>query len=150
MSKKDRLTIYECLQVNAVFDKLTQNDMFFFRKICRWYSEKFHTPLHDVLEGTVIGWDEILKHYYEHNIDSQSYNEIFELAMKEYLPEFADDWERQNEEFAKALIEEQKMLQEKAKAKKKDFNEAMEEMDKIEENSELPPEMNLSFDDEEF
>ena len=147
MTKKNKLSIYECLQVNAIFDKLTQNDMFFFRKICRWYSEKFHTPLHEVMEGSVVGWDEILKHYYEYNIDSQSYNEIFELAMKEYLPEFADDWERQNEEFAKALIEEQKMLQEKAKKKKLKEKEKTEEDNKI---NNLPPPINMSFEDKDF
>jgi hypothetical protein len=67
--------------------------------------------------------------------------------MKEYLPEFADDWERQNEEFAKALIEEQKMLQEKAKKKKLKEKEKTEKDNKIDN---LPPPINMSFEDKDF
>lgn len=36
------------------------------RKVFRWYSKEFHTPLHQVDE---IPIDDILRHYYEYNFE---------------------------------------------------------------------------------
>lgn len=130
--------------------------MYFYRKICRWYSEKFHTPLHQVLEGSVVSWDEIMQHYYESSIENLSYNEAFDMAITEYLPEFANEFEESNEAFAKALIEEQKrtieLNKKKAEEKAKKAEKKAEKNDKPPQKDipAPPPPMNLKFDDEDL
>lgn len=152
--EEKRLSIYEILQNQALADKLTQNEMYFYRKICRWYSEKFHTPLHEVMEGSVVMWNDILKHYYESQLENMTHNEIYELAITEYLPEFADEFEKDNEEFAKELIAEQKRTL--AKKEKKDAKLSQKPKEKpkqddivSQEDKPIPPTMNLTFDDED-
>ena len=134
---KSKVSIYQTLQTEAMYGILSHSEAYFYRKVCRWYSKSFSTPLHDVLEGHLIQWDEMLLHYYESQMENVEYDEIYELACREYVPELAEQFEQDNTDFAKALEEEQ----ERTIAKKK--------------QQEIPPEvkpptMNLSFDDEDF
>ena len=142
---KRKTTIYEALQTEVIADILTHSDMNFFRKVCRWYSTTFHTPLDQVINGDIMQWDEILLHYYETQMEGIGYNEVYEVATKEYIPELAEQYEEENREFAKALVKEQKETLKKAKAKEK--KAALKQNN----NKELtpPPPMKLSFDNDE-
>lgn len=117
MNKK--ATLYEALQTEVMADILIHSDMNFFRKVCRWYSTTFHTPLHIVMECVVIQWDEILLHYYEDRLEDIGYNQVYELAVKDFIPELAEEYEEENREFARSLIAEQKRTLAKQKAKEK-------------------------------
>lgn len=105
MTKKD-LT-YQAMQMEAMFHLLNGTDIYFHRKVCRWYSEKFHTPLHLVMDGVTIAWQDVLLHYYETQFEDIGYNNTYELACQDYVPELAEHFEQENEDFAKALEEEQ-------------------------------------------
>lgn len=66
-----------------------------------------------------IPWEELLLHYYEAGIENLSYNEVYDLAIQEYLPEFVNQAEEEDTEFAQALIKEQNSSVEAKRAKDK-------------------------------
>lgn len=149
---KERPSIYQALQIEAVFDILNQSDMYFFRKICRWYSEKFHTPLHQVVSGEVVSWDDILLHYYEYQMDQIGYNKVFDMAVQEYVPELAEEYEEENQAFADALVEEQKRtLERKKKKDTKVSQKPQKSPEKGNKVSQKPPgPIRMNFDDEDI
>jgi hypothetical protein len=92
---------YILAQTQAIYDILNKTDVYFYRKVARWYSTTFHTPLSHV---DSIPYDELLLHYYEYHYDKLPYNEVFRLA-NELLPELAGQKEAEDEEFIKNLLE---------------------------------------------
>jgi len=143
MSKKTN--IYEFLQMEAVAGGLTKSDLSFFRKVCRWYSSTFHTPLHEVMECKVVQWDDILLHYYEEQMEDLPFNSLYDIACQEYIPELAEEFDKENEEYAMALVEEQEKTIKKREAKQAKKKPAP----KPEPELKKPKSMNLSFEDEE-
>jgi predicted nuclease with TOPRIM domain len=105
-------------QLKALESMLTKTTEFFERKVRRWFSKEFSTPYLDTFK---IPWEEILLHYYEAGIESLEYNEVFDLAVKEYLPEFMNQADEEDQAFADSLINEQKatIAAKKAKDSKK-------------------------------
>jgi len=115
------------------------------------------------MECKEVQWDEILTHYYENQMEEIGYNQVFELAVRDYIPELAAEAEEEDKEFAKSLVKEQKasLAKQKARKAKQAKAEAPKSRDKITKtvkndtakpkNSKLkpPPPMKLSFDDEE-
>lgn len=146
MNKKTN--IYEYLQTEAISGTLNRSDLAFFRKVCRWYSKTFHTPLHTVMECKVVQWDEILLSYYEENMSDLPYNQVYDIACQEYIPELADQYEKENEEYAEALVEEQQRTVERRKKKQEAKAKAEPKVEEPKEQPK-PPEMKMSFDDEE-
>lgn len=134
--------MYSALQMEAVFNALTNNSAFFERKVRRWYSKTFNTPLKDTFK---VAWDEILIHYYESLIEDKSYNEIFDIAVQNYLPEFVDQVERENQAFAESLLEEQRELQRKKAAKDEAKKKKSNTGDSRASNKEL---MNVNFEED--
>lgn len=153
MSKKTN--IYEYLQTEAISGTLNKSDLAFFRKVCRWYSKTFHTPLHIVMECKQVQWDEVLLSYYEENMNDLPYNQVFDIACQEYIPELAQEFDKENEEYAEALVEEQQRTLERKKKKqqtpKPPETKGEKDVDSAEKTPEAPkpPEMKMSFDDEE-
>lgn len=149
MNKKDLL--YKEKQLEAMFHLLNETDIYFFRKVCRWYSEKFHTPLHVVMDGNTLPWDDILLHYYETQFEDIGYNNAYELACRDYVPELADYFEQENEDFAKALEAEQ--LETIKRKEKKVGSKLLKNKEKTEDmSSEIlkpPAPIKMSFEDEE-
>ena len=94
--------IYEKIQTEAIFNVLNKTDLYFFRKICRWYSKTFSTLLKYGLDGKIIQWDEILLHYYESQMENMEYNQVYNIAVEEYLPELSDEREIEDQAFADA------------------------------------------------
>ena len=139
-SNKD--IVYESLQLDAIRAVLLNDREYFCRKVCRWYSTNFHTPLHDVYK---LEWTFVLQQYYEKTLENLDYNDVYDLAVKDYVPEFADQEEKENREFAQSLIKEQKATLAKKEAKKQ------KQVPISESKASKKPEvktMNLNFDDE--
>jgi hypothetical protein len=109
--------IYLLKQTEAISDRLNNSDTLFHRKICCWYSRTYFTPLHLVLDGLTIPWDVVLQHYYDNNIEKLSYNEVLELAKREYLPDLKEEVEKEDEELDKKLEKEQTENIKKRKSK---------------------------------
>jgi hypothetical protein len=95
---------FELAQTEAIYGILNKTDLHFYRKVCRWYSSTFHTPLTLVYS---IPYDELLLNYYEYHYDKLPYNEVFRLAT-ELLPELASEKEMEDQEFIKQLLEAEK------------------------------------------
>ena len=87
----------------------------FERKVRRWFSKEHSTPYLDTFE---LPWDELLLHYYESRLANMSYNEVFDLAVEEFLPEFVQAAEDEDQEFAESLLKEQETTLKKAKKAK--------------------------------
>lgn len=144
--KDKKATLYEAIQTEVMADILIHSDMNFFRKVCRWYSTTFHTPLHIVMECVTIQWDEILLHYYESRLEDIGYNQVYEIAVKDFIPELAEEYEEDNREFAKSLVAEQKRTLAKQKARNKTAEVSKSDTSKV--NEKPPAPMKLSFDDD--
>lgn len=115
--------IYENAQLKALEAVLTQPTDYFERKVRRWFSKTFSTPYQDTHK---IPWPQLLEHYYEDNFESYEYNELFDMAVKEYLPEFVDQAEADDQAFADSLLDEQKATM-KAKKEKEAKTQALDE-----------------------
>lgn len=138
-------SVYQSLQVEAIYNALTSNPAFFERKVRRWFSKNFNTPLPDTFK---LPWDEILIHYYESTLEDRNHNELFDLAMDNYLPEFVNRKEEQDEAFAQSLIDEQELTLSKKRVKtRKEVKKAKVAKS---EQSEGKDEMNLNFNEEDF
>ena len=96
--------IYEHQQLKAMEGKLTGSLVAFERKVRRWYSKEFATPLQDTFK---IPWDDILLNYYEASIENTDHNQIFEASI-DMLPELAKEREQIDAEFDKELEVEQR------------------------------------------
>lgn len=140
--------------MEAVAGGLAKTDIAFFRKVCRWYSNSFHTPLHEVMQCKAVQWDEILLHYYEEQMEDLPFNTLYDIACQEYIPELAEQYEKENEEYAQALVEEQQKTIELRKKKNKQKQEVKSALSTSVKKTEpvgaksVKP-INLSFEDEE-
>lgn len=114
MDKEEKFDIYELIRLQAAHDLLNETDLYFHRKVCRWYSHQFHTPLHLVTSGNVLTWDEILQHYYEFHYEKLKHNDLLRLT-KDYLPEIAKEEEEAEDDFLKRLIEADKLKKQSLK-----------------------------------
>lgn len=149
-SINDYGALYQALQVEAVFNALTNNAAFFERKVRRWFSKNYNTPLQDTYN---LNWSDILIHYYESALEDKDKNQIFDLAMDNYLPEFMNRKEEEDAAFAQSLLEEQKRTLVKKQGAGKDTKKGNKKAPntgqsrKPEEKKEV---MSLKFDDEQF
>ena len=136
----------------------------FERKVRRWFSKEHSTPYLDTFK---IPWDELLLHYYESSLANISYNEVFYVAVEQYLPEFMNQAEQEDQAFADSLLEEQKatlkahkkkMGQGKGKDTKTQGkankqvktsvkSQSIKTSDESKTNKPLPKTMSLKFDD---
>lgn len=123
MSKKEPINLFEIEQLKAINGFLTHSPDYLYRKICRWFSKTYNTPLAQVLE---MPMPQLLQHYYESQVDDADFNHIYELAQTDFLPEFMDDREQEDAEFAAGLIEEQKQTLEKKAQREKKKKQAAE------------------------
>ena len=131
MSKiKNKFNIYFIAQLEAIASKLTESDIFFENKIRKWYCSNFNISFQDTFD---LSWSFILQQYYLHQVDNSDHNDMFDLAVKEYLPEFVDQYEQENRKFAESLEEEAKETLRKTEAKDKEKKEEKKELPKIKE-----------------
>ena len=112
IKKLDPYVVIENAQLKAAEAVLTKTVDYFERKVRRWFSKSFSTPY---METFNIPWEEILLHYYESDLDNRTFNEVFDLTVENYLPEFVQEAEEEDSEFAKSLENEQKATLKKKK-----------------------------------
>jgi len=118
------------LEILALKSVALKDSEYFTRKVCRYYSEKFHTPLTDVYN---LPWAFVFTNYIEHIIETNNTKEdIYNIAIDVFYPEkkrvknFMGEFENEEAE-VQAWI-------------KKIEKEAQEERDKKSINQELKQE----------
>ena len=75
----------EHLETLAVKSIALKDSAYFYRRVCRYYSEKFHTPLMAVYD---LPWPFVFTNYLEHIVESNNTKkEIYELAIDVCYPE---------------------------------------------------------------
>jgi hypothetical protein len=96
------INIFETLAIREVSLKSPE---YFQRKICRYYSEKFHTPLMDVYS---LPWNFVLTNYLEHVMESNNTREeLYDLAVDICYPERREDEEKEIQEWIKKIEKEE-------------------------------------------
>jgi hypothetical protein len=109
--KKKPFSYYGYIQLKAIDSLFNSNDLYFHRKVCRWYSKEFSTPLNQVL---TLPFDDVLTHYYESQFEQIPYNDLIDLMTETHLTDLSDKEEDEIEEWLKHLEEEQsRILKEK-------------------------------------
>ncbi|HBI01739.1 MAG TPA: hypothetical protein DDY18_08985 [Flavobacterium sp.] len=111
---KDNSVVIENQQLKAIESVLSNTYEYFERKVRRWFSKEYSTPYLDTFK---MSWPELLLHYYEAGFEKLEYNEIYDMAVKEYLPEFIQKADEEDQAFADSLLEEQQATIAKKKAK---------------------------------
>ena len=114
-----QFNIYEYLKLKAFNGLLNETDEFFYRKICRWYSKTFCTPLHQVYK---LPWDDVLLTYYEDSLDEMGYNRTYDMAIEEYVPEIIEQMEKEDEEFHRQVQEQVNKRRKEQSLKNKSVN----------------------------
>lgn len=97
-----KFNLYDYIKIQAFESYLNEDDQYFYRKVCRWYSTEFHTPLTEVEK---LPWDYILLHYYESSLEKMDYNDVLDLAIEEYVPEIVEEQEKDTDAFVKEVEE---------------------------------------------
>jgi primosomal protein N' len=110
--------VIENAQLKAIESIIMNPFEYFERKVRRWFSKEHATPYLDTFQ---IPWEELLLHYYESNLAAQGYNEVFDLMVKEFLPEFKEETDKSAELFAKSLEKDQQKALKANKKKAKDI-----------------------------
>lgn len=129
--------LYHSEQLKAANAILNDTPDYFYRKVCRWYSKNFHTPLMQVFG---LPYHHVLQHYYEHHMDQMTYNQTLDYVKSELLPVFIDKEEEANAAYAKALEREQAATL--AKKKAREAKEKEQKAKKVD-----IPEFNLNFEE---
>ena len=107
----------EKLELLAIKSVALKDPEYFYRRVCRYYSEKFHTPLRDVHD---LPWAFVFTNYLEHLIEENNTQEgIYNLAIEVCYPERKMDEENEIQEWIKNI---EKNEEEKRKAKGKKQN----------------------------
>ena len=129
------------LELLAVKSIALKDPEYFQRRVCRYYSEKFHTPLMEVYG---LPWAFVFNNYIEHLIETNNDKEdIYNLAIDICYPEKREEMEQETEEWIKQIeaqeqakreARKKKMEEEKAARKKAQENPGTDEVEPGEEN----------------
>lgn len=129
MNSSDFLKIHDI----ALAQVIEPNVEYYYRNICRWYSEKFHTPLHIV--ETELQPSYVLKHYYEVGFGQMKSEELDSAIFKAVNPDFEEDTEEDIQNFIKQVTEEAKSKQKKSNNLKE--QQSLESQTKSSDNSNI-------------
>lgn len=89
------------LELIAIKSILTNDPEYFHRKVCRYYSEKFHTPLVEVLN---MPWAFVFSNYLEHILETNNTKEnIYEIATEICYPNRKKEEEEEFEEWVREV-----------------------------------------------
>lgn len=137
------------LELLAVKSIALKDPEYFQRRVCRYYSEKFHTPLMEVYG---LPWAFVFNNYIEHLIETNNDKEdIYNLAIDICYPEKRVDEEEEIQDWIKRIEEEEEAKRQAKKQKKEEEKAARK---KAQENpgtdEEEPGEKNPHIDDEEI
>jgi primosomal protein N' len=145
--------LYKSIQIKAIESVLDPDDTYSYRRICRWYSKTFHTPLHDVYS---LDFEHVLSNYYESTFEEIPYNDLYDIAIEDFIPELAEQNNEDAEQYAKDLEAEQvRTLERKARRESRAAQPVASkpELTKNQRDSKVPvkakeEEINIVFDDE--
>jgi hypothetical protein len=111
------------LEILALKSVALKDPEYFTRKVCRYYSEKFHTPLAEVY---ALPWAFVFTNYIEHIIETNnSKEEIYNIAVDVFYPEkkrvknFMGEFETEEEELDAWIKKVEKEAQEERDRKSK-------------------------------
>lgn len=96
--------LYKAIQIKAIESVLDPDDAASYRRICRLYSKTFHTPLQDVYQ---LDFEHVLSNYYESTFEEIPYNDLYDIAIEDFIPELAEQNNEDAEQYAKDLEAEQ-------------------------------------------
>lgn len=94
--------IYKSIENICISNYLDRDGSYLFNKVCREYSKTYHTPLHMVYELPLI---DVITAFLEERLDNMEFNHIYDLFMKNHMPEEFKEEEEEDEEFAKQMHE---------------------------------------------
>lgn len=141
--KPDFTNLYRGYQIQAAESVLDPNEVYYYRKICRWYSETFHTPLHEVHK---LPADTVLTNYYESIMEKIPHNDLYDQVKVDFLPDLVAKDEEDNEAYAQALEAEQQLTMARNIAKKLKNQQNPQSL--TQENPPAQPaDVSLKFDD---
>ena len=137
MQKKDNsedINIYEYLEILALHSVSTDKDSsYVYRKICRWFSRSFHTPLPQVIDLPV---EFVLQNYYEFQFENFKEEELIGIMRYHVDPDYVESVESDDDAFFQQIKEEAIKAREakEAKLKGKDKTEVSEKQSYDEED----------------
>ena len=147
MNNKDsskHIDVYEHLEVLALHSVSTGKDpSYVYRKICRWFSREFHTPLPQVIKLPV---EFVLQNYYEYQFESLQEEELFKIMRYHADPDYVETQKSDDDEFFRQVQEEVEKVN-KAKTVKLQENETKDGLEKQSYSEEENPERTVTFKD---
>lgn len=92
------LTKYSIIKA---FYNISHNETdYLYRKICRYYSSTFHTPLPTVLK---LPTGHVLLNYYEHLLENRTDEEFFNSLIESLRPDLVEQEEADIQEFIRNI-----------------------------------------------
>lgn len=149
-NSKEAFNYYKYLQLKALDCIFNPDDVYFHRKICRWYSKEFSTPLDQVMRSD---FGEILTHYYENQFENLQRNDLIDIMIDDHLPELTTEKDDEVDEWVENLEAEQLATLEKKEKKQSLNNQTIPVVKNQPSTSKTPlqPEdIVMKFDDEDF
>lgn len=103
------------LELLAIKSVALKDPEYFYRRVCRYYSEKFHTPLMEVHK---LPWVFVFNNYIEHLIETNNDKEdIYNLAIDICYPEKRKNEEEEIDEWIKQIEAEEEAKRQAKKQK---------------------------------
>ncbi len=140
-NKKDspeEINVYEQLEILALHSVSTDKDpSYTYRKICRWFSREFNTPLPQVVNLPV---EFLLQNYYETQFESLKEEDLFNMMRHHADPEHVEELEQSDDDFF-----EQIQREEEAKALKLKEKEEIKPSEKQSYSEDDSPEKTMTF-----
>ncbi len=133
MSDEETFDVYSDLQIISLKNFIHPDENSFYRKLCRWFANEFHTNIFEVEKKPI---EYLLMHYFEHKLEKMSSEDFIKykrfLLYKEDIIDEEDDDEAFAEQFELDYIK-QKQAELAAKNKVAKPKE------------ELPPDIQIKF-----
>jgi hypothetical protein len=117
-NKDDAFNYYKYLQLKALDSIFNPDDLYLQRKICRWYSKEFNTPLDKVLKSP---FDSILIHYYETQFEQIPHNDLVDVLIQDHITDLSDENNEELDSWLESLEKYQSKILE-AKEKRQSLN----------------------------
>lgn len=138
---------YKYLQLKAINDIFNSDDLYFQRKICRWYSKEFSTPLEKVFQ---IPFDLILIHYYETEFEKIPKNDLIDILTNDFIDELSPENDEELDALMKRLEKEQEIALKKRQSLNNQDTSVVEHQSSTSNKSLQPEDIEMSFEDEDF
>lgn len=101
---------YSAIKAEALYNSTIGTEEYFWRQVCRYYSEHFHTPLMQVYK---LSAPHVLQNYYESIFETKfAKKDLVEMSIQEVCPEIQIELDKESK-----LFEEQIMEMERQRAK---------------------------------